>query len=97
MPPTSSRTPECSNSAFQGDRVGELPGLDPPRDGLKDAAVDRIGEMHRREVFRHPLIGAVIRQQCAKQRLFRLQIGRRQALREPEQRRIGDGVHAAAS
>ena len=79
---------------FQGHRVGELARLDAPRDGVVDAAVDRVGEMLRRKKLRDTLIGFVVCQQRAEQRLLRLQVGGRQALRQAEQRRIDDGVHA---
>ena len=92
MPPTSSSTPECSNSAFSVTASASWPASMRRDDGLEDAAVDRIGEMLRREEFGDPLIGLVVGQQRAEQRLLRLQVGWRQTLRQTEQGRI-DGVH----
>ena len=77
---------------FQRDRVGELSGFDAAGDRLVDAAVDRIGEVLGGKKFRDALIGAVVGEQRAEQRLLRLQVGWRQALRETEQGQI-DGVH----
>ena len=78
---------------LQGDAVGELALLDPARDGLVDAAMDRVREMLGDEEFRDALIGLVVRQQRAEQRLFGLQVRGRQALREAEERAV-DRVHA---
>ena len=72
--------------------IGELPRLDAAGDGLVDAAVDRIGEMLGRKEFRDALIGAVVGEQRAEQRLLRLHVGWRQPLRQAEKGRI-DGVH----
>ena len=80
---------------FQRDGVGQLARLDAAHDRLIDAAVDRVGEMFGRQEFGNPLVGAVIGEQRAEQRLLRLQVGRRQTLGKPEQRRI-DGVHCRA-
>ena len=77
---------------LQRDGVGELPRFDPAGDRLVDAAVDRVGEMLRRQELGDPLIGAVVGEQRAEQRLLRLHIGGRQALGQAEQGRI-DGVH----
>ena len=80
---------------LQRDRVGELAGLDAAGDRLEDAAVDRIGEVLGGEELRDPLIGAVVGEQRAEQRLLRLHVGGRQALGQAEQGRI-DGVHRPA-
>ena len=96
MPPTSSSTPECSNSAFSVTASASWPGLDAADDRLVDAAMDRIGEMLGCEELRDSLIGLVVGQQRAKQRLLRLQVGWRQALGQTEQWRI-DGVHGQDS
>ena len=69
---------------FQGDRIRQLAGFDAPDDRLEDAAMDRIGEMLRREELGNPLIGAVVGEQRAEQRLLRLHVGGRQALRHTE-------------
>ena len=71
---------------LQRDGVGKLPGFDPPRDGLEDAAVDRVGEMLGRQELADPLIGLVVGEQRAEQRLLRLVVGGRQALRQAEKR-----------
>ena len=81
---------------LQRHRVGELAGFHAADDRLVDAAVDRIGEMLGGEELRDPLVRAVVGEQRTKQRLLRLQVGRRQALRETEQWRI-DGVHGQDS
>ena len=73
---------------LQRHRVGELARFDPAGDRLEDAAVDRVGEVLGREELRDPLIGAVVGEQRAEQRLLRLHIGGRQALRQAEQGRI---------
>ncbi len=51
---------------LQGDGVGKLPGLHPPRDRLVDPAVDRIGEMLRGEELRDALIRLVVGEQRAR-------------------------------
>ena len=80
--------------ALQGHGVGELPRLDAPRDGLEDAAVDRVGEMVGGEELADPLIGLVVGQQRAEQGLLGLDVGGRQALGEPQKGRI-DAVHGS--
>ncbi len=77
----------------QRDGVRQLPGFDSPRDRLEDAAVDRIAEMIRHQELGYPLIGLVVGQQRAQQRLFGLMILRRQALRQAEERDLIDIVH----
>ncbi len=59
---------------------------------MEDAAVDGIGEMLRREELRDALIGLVIGQQRAEQRLFGLEVAGRQTLAEAEERLV-DAVH----
>ena len=95
MPPTSSSTPECSNSAFSVTASASWPASMRRTIGLEDAAMDRIGEMFRGEELGNPLVGAVVGEQRAEQRLLRLQVGWRQALGETEEGRI-DGVHCRA-
>ena len=80
---------------LQRHRVGELACFDAADDRLEDAAVDRVGEVLGSEELRDPLIGAVVGEQRAEQRLLRLHVGGRQALGETEQGRI-DGVHRPA-
>ena len=77
---------------FQGDRVGKLAGFDAARNGLVDAAVDRVGEMFGGEEFGDALIGLVVGQEGAEQGLLRLDVGGRQALGKAEKRRV-DGIH----
>ncbi len=77
---------------LQRDRVGELLGFDAAGNGLVDAAMDGVGEMIRGQEFRDPLIGTVVGQQGAKQRLLGLHVGGRQTLGQAEQGRV-DGVH----
>ena len=75
---------------FQRHRVGELAVFDAAHHGLEDAAMGRINPVFRGT--RKPLVGAVVGQQCAQQRLLRLQVGWRQALGGTEEGQI-DGVH----
>ena len=75
--------------------VGQGVVLHPPADGGVDAAMDRVHEVLRGEEFGHTLERLVVGQQGAQQRLFRLEILRRQAERLAEQAgRLGvDAVH----
>ena len=59
---------------LQRDGVGQLPGFDAARDRLEDAAMDRVGEVVGDQEFRDPLIGLVVGQQRAEQRLLRLDV-----------------------
>ena len=79
-------------SAAQGHRIGDLPCLAAPRDGLKNPPVHRIGEMLVREKLRNPLIGLVVGEQRAEQSLLGLGIAGRQPLGEAQQRSV-DGIH----
>ena len=79
------------------DRIRKLPGLDAPGDGLEDPAMQRVGEVVRRQELADPVVRLVVGQQRAEQRLLRLQVGRRQPLRQAEQAlalRRFDLVHA---
>src|SRR5208283_997241 len=77
---------------LQRHRVGELASFDAALDRLEDAAVDRVSEVLGQQEFRDAFVGLVVGEQRAEQRLFGLQVGRRQTLREAEQRR-GERVH----
>jgi hypothetical protein len=76
--------------------VGELSCLDAAHNGLVDAAVDRVREVVRREELGDSLVRLVVGEQGAEQGLLGLQVGRGQALGEPEQRRV-DGVQDQTS
>ncbi len=67
--------------ALEGDRGGDLAAVDQPAAGLEDAAVHRIGEVLDPQELRHPLVGAVVHQHGAEQRLLGLQVVRRLAAR----------------
>ena len=81
----------------QGDDVGELAGLHPALDGAEDAAVDRVGEVLGRQELRDLLVGLVVGQQGAEQRLFRLRALRRHALGQAEQAAAGPSGAVAES
>ncbi len=68
----------------QGDGVGKLPRIDPALDRLEDAAMDRVGEMVRGEELGDALVGFVIGEQGAQQRLLGLLIGGRKPLRKAQ-------------
>ena len=80
---------------LQRDGVGQLAGFDPAGDGLEDAAVDRVGEMDRRQELRNPFVRAVIGQQRTQKRLFGLKVGRRQTLGQAQERSV-NFVHAVS-
>ena len=73
---------------LQGDGIGELPGLDPARDRLVDTAMNRVGKVLRDQEFGDALVGLVVGEQGSQQRLLGLHVGRRQALGDPEERRL---------
>jgi hypothetical protein len=73
----------------QGDDVRELAGLHAALDGAEDAAVDRVGEVLGRQELGDLLVGLVVGEQRAEQRLFRLRALRRHALRQAEQAAAG--------
>jgi hypothetical protein len=77
--------------------IGKLPGFHAPLDRLVDSPMDRIGEMLGREEFRDALIGLVVGEQGAEQRLFGGEVGRRQALRKAEQAVRGRGSRRSCS
>ncbi len=58
---------ECD---LEGQMVGEPAALDQPRHGLEDPAVDRLVEMLRPQELRDPVIGLVVDQDRAEQRLL---------------------------
>ena len=62
---------------LQGDRADQLAPLDQPGEGVEQLAVQRIGEMLTLEEFRDPVIGGVVDQDRAQQRLLRLEVVRR--------------------
>ncbi len=81
----------------QGHRIGKLARLDPALDRGEDAGVDGVREMVGRQELADALIGLVVRQQRAEQRLLRLEVGGRKPLGEAEKplsaRRWREGVH----
>ena len=64
---------------FQRDRAHDLAALDQPRQRIEQLAVQRIGEVFRPQELGHALVGGVVDQDRAQQRLLRLEIVRRLA------------------
>ena len=79
----------------QRDDIGQLPRFHAALDTLEDAAMDRVGEVFGGQELADSLIGFVVGQQRAEQRLLRRHVGRRQALRQAKQAAAGgiDFIH----
>src|SRR6185312_7037611 len=65
---------------FQRDRIGELAALHQLGDRAEDAAMDAFGEMRRFQEFGDAVIGGVVDENRAQQRLLCFEIGRRGAV-----------------
>ena len=80
----------------QRDGIRQLSATHPAVDRGEDAAVDRIGEMVRRQELCHPVIRAVVGEKGAEQRLLRLNVGGGQPLGQAEQGGV-DAVHVGCN